>query len=255
MNKGTIQYEKKYFEGSSSSKVPYKESISLYKFLFRINDLRKYKASGTLLDHGCGFGYFLFFAQKYFTCTGIDISNYAIQEAKRINPNCKFIVLNKRTKRLPFRDNSFDAVTSFDVIEHIKNGDDTIKEYARILKKDGILIIHTPTDWSTDIIEDSTHINLYSEKRIRKILFINNFRIRKFYYSQGLIYIEKFLKKIMKNKFSKAIDSPNLILQGNNQVAKANKLIFAKYIIYKFNRLFSYFIKGPEFFIIAQKSK
>lgn len=58
-------YEKKYFEGEDSSSKNYEESISLYKFLFRLQDFKKYIEKGKLLDHGCGYGYFIFFAKKY----------------------------------------------------------------------------------------------------------------------------------------------------------------------------------------------
>jgi ubiquinone/menaquinone biosynthesis C-methylase UbiE len=45
---------------------------------------------------------------------------------------------------LPFRNDSFDLVTIFHVIEHIKNDKTVLKEIYRILKKNGTVLIVTP---------------------------------------------------------------------------------------------------------------
>ena len=45
--------------------------------------IRKYEASGKLLDVGCGPGFFLAYAEKHYDVHGIDISEYAVREAKQ----------------------------------------------------------------------------------------------------------------------------------------------------------------------------
>jgi ubiquinone/menaquinone biosynthesis C-methylase UbiE len=45
---------------------------------------------------------------------------------------------------LPFRGNSFDLITMFHVIEHIKSDKNALKEIYRILKKNGTALIVTP---------------------------------------------------------------------------------------------------------------
>lgn len=47
---------------------------------------------------------------------------------------------------LPFDDNSFDTVLAFDVIEHITNAEQLVRELWRVCKKDGILIGSVPHD-------------------------------------------------------------------------------------------------------------
>lgn len=46
--------------------------------------------------------------------------------------------------RLPFKDESWDVVTSFDTIEHLLVPDDFLLESFRVLKKGGWLVIETP---------------------------------------------------------------------------------------------------------------
>ena len=46
--------------------------------------------------------------------------------------------------RLPFVDNSFDAVTMLHVLEHIEDGTAALKEIHRVLKKGGSTVIVTP---------------------------------------------------------------------------------------------------------------
>ncbi len=47
-------------------------------------------------------------------------------------------------QRLPFEDNTFDRVVCVEGIEHIENPAFLLREYARVLKKNGELVISTP---------------------------------------------------------------------------------------------------------------
>lgn len=51
--------------------------------------------------------------------------------------------------KLPFPDNSFDVITLFMVMEHLYDPLRAIKEFRRVLKKDGILIGTTVQYWHT----------------------------------------------------------------------------------------------------------
>lgn len=62
-----------------------------------------------------------------------------ITSKKNISP----FVLSDAT-HLPFRDNLFDLITLFHVIEHIKDDRAALKEIRRVLKKNGTALIVTP---------------------------------------------------------------------------------------------------------------
>ena len=49
---------------------------------------------------------------------------------------------------LPFEDNTFNVVTSFETIEHIKDDKGQVKEVLRVLKDGGLYIVSTPNAWS-----------------------------------------------------------------------------------------------------------
>jgi SAM-dependent methyltransferase len=72
-------------------------------------------------------------------------------------------------KSLPFADNSIDAITCFDVIEHLprqgsgSNGNvfiDTMNEFYRVLKPGGLLLAVTPCYPSAAAFTDPTHVNI-----------------------------------------------------------------------------------------------
>lgn len=99
----------------------------------------KLRAHERVLDIGCSSGKFLKHLSKHIESgIGIDI---AIQKSDFGN----ITFLNSdASKSLPFKNNYFDCVTCFEVIEHIKNDKDLIKEIKRILKPDGYFILSTP---------------------------------------------------------------------------------------------------------------
>jgi len=97
----------------------------------------------TLLDIGCGDGSF---TKRIAETTGANeifgikiVSKFAM-EAKMKGIN---VVLADANKPFPFRDCSFDAVVSNQVIEHINYTDLFVKECYRVLKTGGYAVVST----------------------------------------------------------------------------------------------------------------
>ncbi|PIY96870.1 MAG: hypothetical protein COY66_02415 [Candidatus Kerfeldbacteria bacterium CG_4_10_14_0_8_um_filter_42_10] len=104
-------------------------------------------AGSKILDLGCHGGLMTSKIADYLktTATGIDLSPKAIQYAQKKYPRLKFLAADIQ-KGIPFADNSFDAVTAFDVLEHIPNLKFVSQEIRRVLKPQGIFILAVPKE-------------------------------------------------------------------------------------------------------------
>jgi ubiquinone/menaquinone biosynthesis C-methylase UbiE len=118
---------------------------------------------GKILDIGCGScPYFLIntrFQEKY----GIDPSIKATEVKKVILKKMK-----ATDQTLPFEDNFFDVVTMLAVFEHIEKEkvDDLLKEVKRVLKKEGLLVITTPSPWVDSLLHMMGRVGLISSEEI-----------------------------------------------------------------------------------------
>jgi glycosyltransferase involved in cell wall biosynthesis len=105
-----------------------------------------------LLDIGYSQGAFVALTELAgHTSTGLELSPWVIEDAGKA-----FGSLADQN----FAGSSFDVVTLFDVVEHLQDPRKTVKECARILSPDGILIIKTPslpTDATLEILRGSQH--------------------------------------------------------------------------------------------------
>lgn len=123
------------------------ESIDAAKRMYRsiLQDLQKYYKSfkkAKLLDVACGTGEFAVEAKKLgMEVFGIDLSNYAIDYAKK-HIDGTFSVASG--EKLPFKENVFDFVTCIGSLEHFPHPEKGVSEMARVVKKDGICLIHVP---------------------------------------------------------------------------------------------------------------
>ena len=100
-----------------------------------------------VLDAACGTGYgSALMAKTAASVFGVDISDEAISYAKNNYnaPNISFSVADIAS--LPFEDNFFDVVISFETIEHVdtQKQEKFLSEVKRTLKNDGIFIVSTP---------------------------------------------------------------------------------------------------------------
>ena len=127
-----------------------------------------------VLDYGVGsdFGTLLL-SQHASRVVGVDVFPKTIAFCKKFHrkPNTKFIRI-RDSYTTPFPDNHFDVVTSFQVIEHIKDVERYLRELHRVLKPGGTIIITTPNKeyrllpfqkpWNDD------HLREYSKQGLQK---------------------------------------------------------------------------------------
>ncbi len=99
-------------------------------------------AKSQILDAGCGAGGTTMALKKYGHVTGIDAHSLAIKFSRKY-PIDRLIKAD--VNKLPFSKESFDLVTSFDVLYH-KNVNPTkaLEEAYRVLKKNGWILIRVP---------------------------------------------------------------------------------------------------------------
>lgn len=129
-------------------------------------------------------------------------------------------------EELPFKKNKFDAVICIDVIEHVENEKQTVREIFRVLKKNGQLVLSTvnenfpftydPMNYLLKTLNTHVPIGIwgfghkrtYKVKELKKLLQKNGFRIKKIkfltHFLAGLFenYISEILKPLSESKFT-----------------------------------------------------
>lgn len=173
-----------------------------YRGMRRITEtlLKKYlpkKSKNKILDAGCGTGGSLLFLKNYGIAQGVDISDLALSLChKRGLKNIKHASVNN----LPFKDGSFDVITSFDVLCHKNvNDKEAMVEFYRVLKPGGILIVRLPAyQWLYSYHDVSVHNkHRYTSKELNSLMSNINFQILKMSYVNFFLFPLVLLKRIL----------------------------------------------------------
>jgi ubiquinone/menaquinone biosynthesis C-methylase UbiE len=95
-----------------------------------------------MLEVGCGTAFVsLFFAKRGYQVSCLDINKKILEVARKNfrKERAKGNFITGNAERLSFKDNSFDIVTSFGLLEHFQNPGTAIDEMVRVLKPGGLL--------------------------------------------------------------------------------------------------------------------
>ncbi|TIH17295.1 methyltransferase domain-containing protein [Marinifilum sp. JC120] len=119
-----------------------------------------------VLDCACGPGYgsrMLAHKAQKVIATDLDIETVRLASSGKYFDNITFQTGDATS--LSFEDNSFDAVTSFETVEHV-NPAPFFKEMERVLKPGGLLILSTPQNSLGHIPVNSQHLHEFSLQEI-----------------------------------------------------------------------------------------
>jgi ubiquinone/menaquinone biosynthesis C-methylase UbiE len=98
---------------------------------------------GNLLEVGCGEGRGVdWLMPRVENYSAIDKIVEVVNKLRAKHPSGNFVSGN--IPPLPYPENSFDSIVSFQVIEHIKDDHSFLKEISRVLKPNGFALITTP---------------------------------------------------------------------------------------------------------------
>jgi len=96
-----------------------------------------------VLDVGCGLSLFTEIKEKWdFKIIAGDLVFGRIKERKEERPEISWIVFD--ASNLPFKTNTIDSIFAGEILEHLQCAELAMKEWNRVQKKDGILIVTTP---------------------------------------------------------------------------------------------------------------
>ena len=151
---------------------------------YRTNFVKQMLApsSGCLLDLGCNYGSFLTHLQKE-DAIGLDLRREPLVVFKNYSRG-QYPLLQGSAVDLPFANHVFDAITLWDVIEHVPEGTELLllREISRVLKRGGLLFGTTPTDDLRSIITDPAFIlrrhRHYSSAELEALLRLAGFEIQ-----------------------------------------------------------------------------
>lgn len=203
--------KEKIYGNSYFSNSPNASSQSYYQSKLETLKLATRKRFPKILDIGCGWGDFLEVLEKEkMPYLGIDINKEAIDICQKKGLNCQQIDIKtlekevkvkkpvwkigqevskeKNTNFLTSKSNwhrnlnpnsLFDAITMFQVIEHLKDPFSVLKATKKLLKKNGVLLITTPNNdsplrkifgakWS--VYNEPSHHVFYNKKTLQIVL-------------------------------------------------------------------------------------
>jgi len=163
-------FEADYFAGGDAYGGLYDARNPPRKQASLLRELLEHRTGGELLDVGCAYGNWLtaLLEQGGWRLSGTDISGHAVAEAARRLVGRGVDLKVSALPALDFEDASFDAVTAFDVVEHVPDLPGAFRELGRVLRPGGHLLMVVPVyDGLTGPIvqrldKDPTHLHKWA---------------------------------------------------------------------------------------------
>ena len=185
---------------------------------------------------------------------GIDFEILSAVHARR-RAGLPFVVGD--VARLPFRDAVFDAVTSGETLEHLDDDVSAAREFARVVKRGGSVLIMVPALQSLWSASDdyNLHRRRYSRERLRSLFALQSFDIGSVrFWGFPLVFLYDFLFILPMNR--RRMRRRLADDRGLQSVARAGRsawLVRFVRAMFSIDRLFAFIPFGPELILIARR--
>jgi SAM-dependent methyltransferase len=135
-----------------------------------------------ILDAGCGTGANLMLLSQFGETEGVDVSPDALAFCRQ--RGLENVRLGT-AEQLPYEDGRFDLVTALDVVEHIDDDVAGLREFRRVLKPDGRILLFVPTFMFLWGLQDdvSHHRRRYRLPELRKVVEKAGFEVERTTYA------------------------------------------------------------------------
>lgn len=161
---GDKQYNRAEFEKLM------KGLLEFYRRDSRLRSAQKMISGKNVLDIGCHLGFFSrILAENGKEVVGIDVLESSINIAKTFNQVKGVEYKCGDIFNLKFRDNEFDSIVFLETIEHVQEPVKFLREFFRILKPGGNLVISTPN--SVSYINILHQLLLFTKKGQNKYIY------------------------------------------------------------------------------------
>ena len=163
----------------------YLDGLHEANFRSKLNWLSKFcEPNLTLLDVGANMGQFCSVAESKYRTTGIEVSPAAVELGRKhfhANLHVGSIYELPETTR-----GAFDIVTLWDVVEHLENTEEALREVGKCLKPNGHLFVSSPDAGSLaarllgrrwHYVDVDQHLALFSAKLLSDVLRSAGFEV------------------------------------------------------------------------------
>jgi ubiquinone/menaquinone biosynthesis C-methylase UbiE len=214
-------YNENYFLTTSDHPNDYShasilKSATALHYLNALESYNKQPLKGSLLEIGCGHGDFLLKAfQRGLSVTGIEYSKHATTiAAEKLSSNAE--IIEGDITQLLNTDKQYDFIVFADVLEHVRNPRQFLKQVYSLLKEGGIVTVIVPSidSFSARFMAKKwmefkpEHLWYFSKKTLRWLLYSESFgdvRINKAKKTLSFDYVANHFDRYPVQPFSKIL--------------------------------------------------
>ena len=170
----------------------------------------------SILDAGCGTGAALTtYLAEYGTVTGFDLSGIALAFCQRRKAAR---LAQASVTHLPFSSQSFDLLTSFDVLYERGVADDaaSLAEFSRVLVRGGRALLRLPAyDWLRGQHDVGIHTaRRYTAGEVKALLRKTGFSVAHLSYANTLMFPAALVKRMAERLWPPPVDQSDLTMDA-----------------------------------------